>query len=62
MRRLLCERCGAQMRQVLDLPLGPIIQDWHKNRSVSELDPDMCDQCEVEFVAACRGLTKHQEE
>ena len=50
-----CERCGRRMRQTVSAgPLGPVIQDWHARGDevvrVAELDPDMCDRCEGEYV------------
>ena len=53
-----CERCMSKFRQVVQTPFGAIVQDWHAqvgepSRSVAEIDPDICDVCEDDVIAAC---------
>jgi len=59
--RMHCERCGQQMRQAIRMPLlnEVWVQDWfavpgQPTRRVSELDEDMCESCEKDFLEACK--------
>ena len=61
--RMKCERCHRRYRQVLEGPLGPIVQDWFapwpptdtRPVSVAESDPDICTDCEQEVFDACEA-------
>jgi hypothetical protein len=55
-----CERCSRQYRQILTIPTGSIVQDWHAQIgkpavSVGESDPDICTDCEQEVFDACEA-------
>jgi hypothetical protein len=61
--RWTCERCGRRMRQVIQIPGSEIVQDWYapwppkpgdRALHVSEIDPDMCEDCGEEFIEECR--------
>lgn len=59
--RIRCERCNNLMRQSMRLPGGEIWwQPWYadpagRTRGVSDLDPDVCDDCAEQIIEACNA-------